>query len=319
MNLTSEQLQLRQIFNPYAFKKQAEMLSHQGRFVHYTSAEVAVNIIHNKEVWMRKAITMNDFMEIEYGLGCLEAALFSEPGAKFQAVLNDFYPGFWDDLLPRFSSWIPRFKNETYLTCVSEHLEQEDDIGRLSMWRAYGGTTGVALVLNNGPFLSPSDALNAYTSPVAYLSQEQFKREFKQLVESVEANAGIIATLERERLMQYVFAAFQYAVLSTKHLGFHEEREWRIVHAPNFGAPNNLRYGIEVIRGIPQPVYKIPLKDIPEQGFVGAEIPKLLERVIIGPTQYPGPMYEAFVRLLEDAGVANASRKVCVSHIPLRQ
>ena len=45
---------------------------------------------------------------------------------------------------------------DTYLTSISEHRNKEDTFGRLSMWRAYGETTGVALVMNNSPFLTPS-------------------------------------------------------------------------------------------------------------------------------------------------------------------
>jgi hypothetical protein len=80
-----------------------------------------------------------------------------------------------------------------------------------------------------------------------------------------------------------------------------------------------LRRDVEVVRGIPQPVYKIPLKNIPEEGFTGATIPELLDRVIIGPTDHSFAAYEAFVSLLNEAGVENANTKVFTSHIPLRQ
>jgi hypothetical protein len=76
---------------------------------------------------------------------------------------------------------------------------------------------------------------------------------------------------------------------------------------------------IQVIAGTPQPIYKIPLKDIPDEGFVGVEIPALLDRIIIGPTQYPWAVYEAFVELLADADVKEPTSKVFVSDIPLRQ
>jgi hypothetical protein len=66
-----------------------------------------------------------------------------------------------------------------------------------------------------------------------------------------------------------------------------------------------------------QPIYKLPLKDISEICFFGA-IPVLLNRVIIGPTQYAQVQGEAFVRLLLDAGVPDPDAKVVVSNIPLR-
>jgi len=69
---------------------------------------------------------------------------------------------------------------------------------------------------------------------------------------------------------------------------------------------------------MPQPIYKIPLRNIPEEGFVGAEIPELIDRIIIGPTQYPSAAREAFEYLLEQAGVHDSADRVIVSDLPLR-
>jgi hypothetical protein len=311
--------QLYEIFNPYALNRQREMRTKGTRFVHYSSAEVAVNIIKKKEVWMRKSTAMNDFMEIDHGIKCLSGAYHSEPGEQFRSILDRLHPNFSDQLKAQFDPLEPNFRYHTYLTCMSEHLESEDEIGRLSKWRAYGGTTGVALVLNSGPFLRQSNALKAYTSPVAYLSPIEFKQEFQKVVDGMEENEEMLRALDFQTLMAFVFHAFQYAVLATKHPGFKEEKEWRIIHSPWPESSQHLRRDVEVVRGIPQPVYKIPLKNIPEEGFTGATIPELLDRVIIGPTDHSFAAYEAFVSLLNEAGVENANTKVFTSHIPLRQ
>ena len=59
---------------------------------------------------------------------------------------------------------------------------------------------------------------------------------------------------------------------------------------------------IETIRGVPQPVYKFSLRNIPAaaptERLEGIEIPQLVERVIIGPTQYPTAVCEAIVESL---------------------
>jgi hypothetical protein len=47
------------------------------------------------------------------------------------------------------------------------------------MWRAYGGATGVAIVLSPTPFLVESQALRAYTSPVGYFTPTEF-RQFRR-------------------------------------------------------------------------------------------------------------------------------------------
>lgn len=104
-----------------------------------------------------------------------------------------------------------------------------------------------------------------------------------------------------------------------KHPGFHEEREWRVIYSPRFERSERLVADIQIIHGAPQRIFKIPLKDFPEEGFVGAEIPSFVERVIIGPTQYPVAIRDAIVGLLDEAGVENAEGKVWTSDIPLRQ
>jgi hypothetical protein len=240
-------------------------------------------------------------------------------GAKLKGVLDRIFPSFSADLEKQFNGWIPHFKLDTYLTCISEHLDSEDSIGRLSMWRAYGGRTGVAIVLKNGPFLTPSTALKAYSSPVGYFSAEQFKREFHQIADAAHIHADILSKLGREAIMTNIFNMFKFAMLCTKHPGFHEEREWRIVYLPMFEKSDRLIADLKVIGGVPQPIYRIPLKDVPDEGLVGIEIPQFFDRVIIGPTQYPAAIYEAFVRSLEQAGVTDAPNKVQISDIPLRQ
>jgi hypothetical protein len=47
------------------------------------------------------------------------------------------------------------FLTGTYLACLSEH-QDEDEHGRLPMWRAYGATTGIALVINAAPVIGPT-------------------------------------------------------------------------------------------------------------------------------------------------------------------
>jgi hypothetical protein len=42
-----------------------------------------------------------------------------------------------------------------------------------------------------------------------------------------------------------------------------------------------------------------------------------LDRIIIGPTEFPHVSFKAFVDVLEELGVVDASKKVVVSDIPL--
>jgi hypothetical protein len=114
------------------------------RLVHYTSADTVASIIRNKEFWMRKSVLMNDYREVEHGFDCLNAS-YKKNKDRMQAVLDGMFSNFCSRLEERFNNWLPHFRADTYITCASEHDPSEDRLGRLSMWRAYGGTTGVLL------------------------------------------------------------------------------------------------------------------------------------------------------------------------------
>lgn len=318
MEQDADQDKLQHIFLPYMSQMQARVRDCSIRFVHYTSAEAAMNILRTREVWMRKTSCMNDFMEVQHGAECLSMAYRTSEGDKFKSALDDAFPGICHEIEELFNGWFPHFQTGTYLTCVSEHLDEEDAFGRLSMWRAYAKGRGVALVLNNTPFVNPSDALKAYTSPVAYRTDEQSAKDLGQIAEGIEQNLDFIRSKERQVIRDWVFHAFRFALICLKHPGFSEEREWRVVHSPQFEPSQRLIKEVRAIQGMPQPIYKIPLRNVPEEGFMGAEIPELIDRIIIGPTDYSVAALEAFRDLLSEAGVDNPLDRISVSNIPLR-
>ena len=318
MELTPDQQRLFQIFHPWAHAYQSKALENKTRFVHYTTAEAAVNILKKKEFWMRKSMCMNDYMEIRYGFQRFRNVLSNELGKRFDAALENLFQGFSIEIEDLFNKWIPHMHADSFITCVSEHRTEEDFIGRLSMWRAYGKTTGVAVVLNSEPLYTPTDALSTFVSPVAYFDDSKFKEEFGKVITNIESNAEFLRQQGREALKGCLFRMFAFGVICTKHRGFEEEHEWRVIHCPWWWASTRLQKEVVILQGAPQPIYKIPLKDIPEENLRGIEIPALLERLIIGPTKDPLAIWEAFRDLLTEAGVANAHEKIVVSDIPLR-
>lgn len=312
--LTDEQAKFFQIFHGYALGKQLEIDLKQGRFVHYTSAENASKMFAVPKLWLRNSQTMNDFSEIHHGMKCLFHAYRRPAGERFRAAINRIFSDVAAEIEKQFDSWLPDFQFNTYLASLSEHDDTEDTYGRLSMWRAYGN---VALVLNRQVFLTPSDVINAYTSPVAYMDPPEFEVEFEKMVDNVEREAAFLATRPREMVIGMIFSMFRYAVLCTKHPAFKEEREWRIIYSPSNGS-SVIEKAVETIRGVPQLVYKIPLVDIPGQ-LEGAAPPSLVNRVIIGPTQYGAATFDALLQQMNDAGIPDPSAKLVISGVPLRQ
>jgi Protein of unknown function (DUF2971) len=317
-----DQLFLLGIFHPYMLARFQHAAQINTKFVHYTTADTAIRIFENEQIWLRKSSCMNDFMEIEHGFGCLNTA-YKKHQELVKNTLSRLFPDIPEKLEQKFNQWLPHFRTDTYIACVSEHGnentgDEEDRIGRLSMWRAYGGSTGVAIVMNNGPFLRQSPALNAYTSPVAYLGVEAFEAEFIKLFASISENATILKSIGEESVIDLIFNSFRYAVLCTKHPGFREEREWRVIYSPKYEKSGRLIEDFQTIGGTPQRIFKLPLKNVPDEGFFGAEIPELVDRVIVGPTKYPYEIREAIVSCLLKRGLVDVENRVVVSDIPLR-
>ena len=313
-----DQQRLIHIFHPYAMRKIREAREKNTRFAHYTTADAAMKILKTKQFWMRKTSCMNDYMEVQQGLVCLKRAYCGDVGERFKETLNGMFPGITSEIEERFNEWTPYFQNTTYIACFSEHEDADDKHGRLSMLRAYSESTGIALVLNNAPFLRYEGPTGVYSSPVSYLDDVSFEHEMQRIVEGIRGNVDFLLAQDQDSIRDAVFNAFKFAVLCTKHRAFSEEREWRAIYLPAMETSPHVEKSIETVGATPQPIYKFNLKNAPDIGFVGIEIPELLNRIIIGPTKYPDAMYEAFTSLLADAEVEDPASRVHVSGIPLR-
>ena len=304
------------------FREDRELLKaiekQNTRLVHYTTAEAAMRILQSKELWMRKSNTMNDYMEVDHGVYLLQTAYETFIKSDLSQLFDPIFPGFCDELANKYDSWLPAFRNDTYLACLSIHDDAEDDVGRLSMWRAYGGQNGVAIVLNNAPFISESDALKVYSSKVNYSNGEDFDAVFHAIISKLNVNRDLLYRVQKETVIQLIFHKFLFSVICTKHSGFMEEKEWRVLHNTKLWPSERVTNPVELIRGVPQQIIKVPFKSYPDEGLSGLEIENLVDRIIIGPTQHPIIIRDAFIDLLSAYGVNNPETKVHILHIPLR-
>jgi len=314
---------LNYLFMPYAMRAVDKLRQKKGRFAHYTSASVALQIIDKKIVWMRNAVLMNDFSEIQHGQTCLLSSWHDDDaGGRLRILLDRLKSGLDKEVAQQFDSRIYDRRVQSYITSVSLHggrALDEDKYGRLSMWRAYGGKTNVALIMKSDPFVTESNALNAFTSPVKYCDKEGFKADFVSFVKGLEESFDVLQKVGSDEVLKYLIWAFHFAVVSTKHPGFEEEDEWRVIHSPTLFPSERILFDIENVDGVPQHVYKLELKNYPDEGLVGATLPELLDEIIIGPTESPWPIYEALVTKLKENHVENAENKVRLSDIPLRR
>lgn len=247
------------ILHPIATRKIQEARDERAQFVYYTTANVAVSILEKHEVWMRNAATMNDYREIEYGLSCLDQARRTEAWGRFGRAIDSCHAGLFEEVVSRFDASRPGILRDTYITCVSRHHSSESAYGRLSMWRAYGGQDGVALVIDGAALLSEEDTLRAYTSPVEYFEPESFAQTMGNIALMIEDEQDFLASIPRDELKRMLFNVLLFSALCVKHPGFREEQEWRIFTLPTLYPDHALSEKIEIVRGTPQHVLKIPI------------------------------------------------------------
>lgn len=286
--------------------------------VHYTSLDAAVKIVKSKAIWLRRLDCMNDFLEFEHGVETLNRSIESGTASTLARRLNRSYSGAWDRALERFRDLHDTIRTGTHIFCLSRHVPDDEDLyGRLSMWRAYSRGQGVAIVLSPKPFVRVTDAIETYSAPVRYLTQEQFDHGIRRVAWMVGKHLAD-CKLSDEDVFGYIFQMLVWDSVTTKHPGFKEESEWRVAHMPWWNKSNFVESSIELVGGIPQRVYKLKLGDEARAGIPGVTINEVLLRLIIGPTEHAAAARDAAIELLREALVQSPEEKVVVSNIPLR-
>ena len=204
---------------------------------------------------------MNDYREIDYGIQLLNHTIYDsdQRRQRIQEISRQLHWGsnMLESVLSDLNRNEQQYITHTYLACVSEHTPEEKGRGRLSMWRAYGRKTGVAFVLNPNAIFSPLAPLPLLLSPVEYLTQEEFTVGFDWMLENVERNLSALQRQQPTMVLNYFIDMLMTSLFSIKNPGFIEEREWRFIY--NESSQGKLAYDIEVVDGIPQIIYKLPI------------------------------------------------------------
>lgn len=314
----SEQDIYRDIFFPQSAAARNRAIENGGRFAYYTTASTAYQIIKNQELWMRNTAVMNDITEVAHGLQCLIDAYHSAAGEELKAAMNACFPGIASEWGSLFNSWLPIIKSNTYILSVSEHEKQDDLYGRLSMWRAYGASAGVAFIFNGGPMFRPSNALKAYSSPVAYLEPDGVAAEMRKIAAGLRMHVAHVQREGREWLKNGMFEAFRFAAICTKHPAFREEREWRVVSTQILHESERLKPTPELIGAVPQLVLKLKLEDVPSEGLHGLAMPEFLDKILIGPCEYPEVIAASLAAELKLRGFEAPEKRIHITGVPLR-
>jgi hypothetical protein len=311
------------IFMPLTARERAEAVGRSKvdgedggylRFSHYTAASSGLNIINKKRFWMRNAVCMSDYSEIEYGHGVLLEYFKKDKVAEFDAALPPCHRGVFLEVIEMFNKWWGEIKYNTYITSVSEHLKSEDRHGRLSMWRAFGGTSAsMAFVFNVPLYSGAAIDLNVLFCPVMYGGGDYYHSSLDAVFAKIGDNADALSGVDRGIIKNTLFNMLVVGVTCLKHEGFREEREWRIIYFPKMRPSKFITSEVNDVGGVPQVVHLLPMAE--DSPFPMAEH---FEKVILGPSPYPWAMYQAFSDALTSVGVKDAGGKIVASEIPIR-
>jgi hypothetical protein len=264
---------------------------------------------------------MNDLQEMRFGLS-LGSRLFSNTELLKRAGGTDARISILQHAFSRlFRSFDDEGAFDTYVFCLSEHDRSNMD-GLLSMWRGYGQHgDGAALVFDTANLtMVPSSPL--LIAKVSYGSNED---RSKQLEELLNQWAGISeqVALPDEKLClaaRCAFSAIKAFALTTKHRGFSEEAEWRVIYYPERDSTGALKQflGYHIgERGI-EPKLRYPIGPIQNVSAPDMALDRLLNKIILGPSISSLLAKRGFQRMLESIKKPNLIERLHTSGIPLR-
>jgi hypothetical protein len=263
---------------------------------------------------------MADYKEVQHGFEMFNNFFLDEKKkSAFSAAVDDCFPGAMQEAIDLFNKWWTNIRFDTYVTSVSEHDNSEDNHGRLSMWRAFGGNVvRIAVVVNVPNVSQASTSLNLMFSPVSYLTETQAHSVLQEVIQNIRDKADFVRSVGRQMFVEMLFTVFVAGVICLKHEGFREEREWRAIYLPKIRPSVLMESSNEVVSGVPQIIHKMPLDESVSPLLADLDFSRIFDRLIIGPSPYPWVIYQALTDELKKAGVPDALDKVHVSGIPIR-
>jgi hypothetical protein len=277
---------------------------------HYTSLENVINIVRSEQLWMSHPLFMNDRHELDVGVDLIGAALL--------AVTEDAV--MFSDYKKAVSDFRKLSKLDTYVLCFSKHSAANED-GMLSMWRGYGDQGRGACIVFNRKFVSETaDDSILFLQDVEYFSNRE---RFDKAVDIVKT------WLECRKSADNCYWAADYEVLvdraviyalTTKHAGFGEEKEIRIIYMKNRDYKEILKkyYDYNVgTRGV-EVKLKLPINPLSEDSHDTWSFQDIVHTIIIGPAASSELQKNSLCRAFEKIGKQWLVERVRASSIPFR-
>jgi hypothetical protein len=288
---------------------------------HYTSIRALEKILRDDEIWFSNPLFMNDLEEMRFGFNVGFDKVMSSPIVNQASGSDERAAEIRRIFLHYYQQYDAEHAFNVYVFCASRH-DPEDNDGRLSMWRAYGGNgAGASIVFNTASLGEVVDS-PLIIAKVRYASPSERSEHIESILEQwgkIVASHEIAS--DKLYLVTYrLFYLIELFALTTKHRGFVEEEEWRIIYMPDRDTKKLLtdRFDYDISgRGV-EPKLKLKLTTLPEGLGTGLSLATLLDRIILGPSISTTLARKSIVRMLEKVHKAEFVNRVFSSSIPLR-
>jgi len=314
MTKTPDASAFRTSLSKIRLKKFRALIKSGKKLAYYTTADTALKVIRGQSIWMRNASLMNDFQEIEYGRSSL-CEIWADREDEIKNILTDIHADLFEKIVVQWNEIDRALSVDTYLLSLSEY--DDNDRGRLSMWRGYGGDkAGVAFVFE--PELLGTISMNELF-PVNY-GKEDFRRQIDAIVKNLTDLKIKAFPISPDIIAKDITKAMQDIVLTTKHPGFQEESEWRAIVNSELAKWASDSLEVVSIRGIPEKIFKVGAVADSALELQNSNLNKLIYKIIVGPCRHPEHLAQALASALSEKESTNELiDKIHISDIPLRQ
>jgi len=320
--MTNEELFIK--YNEILFddmSEEDEFYNKKPLLAHYTSMDALEKILRTDEIWFSNPLNMNDLEELRFGILTGEECFRSSKVIRGALGSSKRQQLFYESFYRYFNEFIDNQLLDIYVFCFSEHKVDNTD-GLLSMWRGYGGGGTGAAVIFDAAKIEPTEFSPLIFRPVTYGSREERTAWFEKCASKIAEilTDDHIPDENLYLLSSALFDRLKVFSLLSKHDGFTEEKEWRLVYMADWDYDRLLKQMLDYTsdrKGI-QPKLKFKLTHIEGVTAKNLSLSQITDSIILGPSQASALNIASVGRMLEKIRKPELKDRLRASSIPFR-
>lgn len=254
-------------------------------FFHYTTAHGLQGILSDRAFWATDANYLNDFKEIQQGIGYARQWLNKHRASLIESHGREVVNSIDVNMSPE-----PGNQSGTRMFVCSF----SEDGDSLSQWRAYGGDGGYAIGIHGSHVRNTADRLGLTFEQCVY-DHDELDNPVVRFLDNMLQDGFFDHLAEANKPDSYghflglLCDGVMRNSIILKGKAFSEEREWRLIPGPTFGSTQKFLQEFRIRNGVFVPFTKLPLfPDGEEESFLrisdDSKMPVL--KLIIGPTNF---------------------------------